>query len=76
VTIDGALNPDGLELPRDWQPCLCPNCAEISMFDHTAPGGLREPTDADWTAWKRDPRLRRALTAVLTAQLQIKDQDS
>jgi hypothetical protein len=66
--IDPLLNPAGRTEPKDWDPCLCPECREISTFEFSLPGGLRKATEDDWRAWRADPRLSRALVTVARVQ--------
>jgi hypothetical protein len=54
ASLDPELNLAGRDEPRDWDPRVCPECAEVSVFDFTAPGGLRFATDADWRFWTED----------------------
>ena len=62
---DPALTPSGRTPPKDWDPIYCVGCRAILCIDHTWPGGLRPPDDADWQAWHSDPRLARAFAAYL-----------
>jgi RNase P subunit RPR2 len=71
--IDPSINFDGRTEPRDWMPCLCSHCGEISTFEHTAPGGLRVSTAADWEAWAEDPVLVRALDVAKRASERLKE---
>jgi hypothetical protein len=63
--VDGSLNVEGRNVPRDWTPALCP-CGSISVFDYSA-GGLREPDVDDWLAWRDDPPLLRAIEQTVRA---------
>ena len=59
--LDGTLNPQGRLDPKDWEPCVCVACANLSTFDHAVPGGLRLPDLDDFAAWQADENLWRSI---------------
>ncbi len=66
ASLDGELNLSGRDEPRDWDPRCCPHCAEVSVFDFLAPGGLRKPTTGDWRVWTENglvPIIERTVAA-------------
>jgi hypothetical protein len=65
--IDGALNLSGRTEPRDWDPAVCPHCAQCVVFEHGAPGGLRAPNLLDWAAWGENPALIDAIALTMLA---------
>lgn len=57
-----ALN--GTAGPKDGDVSLCIVCGGISVYDSTAPGRLRFPTDPELEEFMADPLIRQAQAAL------------
>jgi hypothetical protein len=64
---DGVTNITGTAGPKDGDVSICSACAAVNIFDSTAEGRMRRPTQSEQRKIDRDPKLRVAVMAMLFA---------
>lgn len=60
-------------VPENGDISICAKCLKVAVFDDSALGGARKPTDQEWIEFSQDPDLSRGLKN-LEAAKKLRDQ--